>query len=94
MQVFKTELITQLRTRALDLLQESSEMFERAFKLRKNDRVDEAEEINGKARAKRFDSFLLMRQADHLERDSISTNHTPPPQARRQESQSGSLFNL
>ena len=96
MRVFKTELITQLRTKALDLLQESSELFERAFKLLKNDRVSEAEEIKGKARAKRFDSFMLMRQADHLERDSASPDNMPPPQAHhqygQQENHSGSLY--
>ena len=96
MRVFKSELIKQLRTKALDLLQESSELFERAFRLLKIDRVNEAEEIKGRARAKRFDSFMLMRQADHLERESASPDNSPPPQARplygQQERHSGSLF--
>lgn len=95
MRVFKTELIKQLRTRAIDLLEESSELFERAFRLLKNDRISEAEEIKRKARAKRFDSFMLMRQADHLEQKTALADNMPPPQAPHyghQENHSGSLY--
>jgi len=69
-------LITQLRQKALDMLQESSELFEQAFVLLQNDRGKEAEQMRESARAKRNDSFSLMQEAKTLEAQSVSPDNS------------------
>jgi hypothetical protein len=58
--------------RALDLLQESSEMLERALLLLQNGKVEEAEKLKVLARSKRTDSVLTMKEANNLEENSVA----------------------
>lgn len=70
-------LITQLRMKALDMLQESSEMFERAFVLLQSGRVEEGERMKELARSKRTDSVLMMKEANNLEENPVSQDSPP-----------------
>lgn len=63
-------LITQLRQKALDVLQESSAAFEAANVLLKEGKTDEAKQRRELARQKRFESSWLMAEADRLEKES------------------------
>jgi len=68
-------LIKQLRQKALDTLQESSELFERAFVLLQDGHLQEAEKLKESARSKRNDSVTLMREANKLEETSAEPDN-------------------
>jgi hypothetical protein len=63
-------LIMQLRKKALDMLQESTQMFAGAFRLMKSGKLEEAEKLKEQARLNRIDATWLMAQAYQLEQDS------------------------
>ena len=69
-------LIKQLRQKALDTLEESSELFERAFVLLQNGHLQEAEKMKELARSRRNDSVLVMREANRLE-DTTAESDNP-----------------
>jgi hypothetical protein len=62
-------LITELRQRALETLQESSEMFEKSLLLLKDGKLEQAKEMQELARQKRSDSTYLMVEANRLEEE-------------------------
>ena len=62
-------LITELRQKALETLQESSEMFEKSLLLLEDGKIDQAEEMRELARQKRSDSSYLMVEANRLEEE-------------------------
>ena len=62
-------LITELRQKALETLQESSEMFEKSLLLLKDGKLDQAKEMQELARQKRSDSTYLMVEANRLEEE-------------------------
>ena len=62
-------LITELRQKALETLQESSEMFEKSLLLLKDGKLDEAREMQERARQKRSDSTYLMVEANRLDEE-------------------------
>ncbi len=61
-------LIAELRKKAIETLQESSEMFEQAATLLKTGDLQGAEAMQERARAKRADSAWLMNEASRLEK--------------------------
>ena len=75
-------LITQLRQKALDTLQESSELFELAFGLLQKGDLQEAENTKELARSKRNDSLSLMREANSLEEKSVTPENSPVTTSR------------
>jgi hypothetical protein len=62
-------LITELRQKALETLQESSEMFEKSLLLLKDGKLEQAKEMQELARQKRSDSTYLMVEANRLEEE-------------------------
>jgi hypothetical protein len=62
-------LITGLRQKALETLQESSEMFEKSLLLLKDGKLEQAKEMQELARQKRSDSTYLMVEANRLEEE-------------------------
>jgi hypothetical protein len=62
-------LITELRQRALETLQESSEMFEKSLLLLKDGKLERAKEMQELARQKRSDSTYLMVEANRVEEE-------------------------
>ena len=62
-------LITELRQKALETIQESSEMFEKSLLLLKDGKLDQAKEMQELARQKRSDSTYLMVEANRLEEE-------------------------
>jgi len=70
-------LIVELRKRAIEMLQESSQMFEEAFRLIKAGNSREAETMRESARAKRLDASWLMAEAHNLEQDSVARDDPP-----------------
>ena len=62
-------LITELRQKALETLQKSSEMFEKSLLLLKDGKLDQAKEMQQLARQKRSDSTYLMVEANRLEEE-------------------------
>jgi hypothetical protein len=62
-------LITELRQKALETLQESSEMFEKSLLLLKDGKLEQAKEMQELARQKRSDSSYLMVEANRLEEE-------------------------
>src|SRR5439155_25039634 len=67
-------LIVELRTKALEKLQESNSIFDQAFALLHDAGISEAEQMQALARAKRAEAAWLMAEADRLENES-----TAPP---------------
>ena len=65
-------LIGELRKKAIEKLQESTQMFERASVLRKAGNVAEAQRLRESARTKRLESSRLMAEASRLERGSAT----------------------
>jgi hypothetical protein len=72
----KTALTRQLRSKALQTLEESSEMFERACEMFQKGKLKEAENMKELARSKRTDSVLLMREANSLEENSVPPDNS------------------
>jgi hypothetical protein len=70
-------LIKHLRTRALDKLHESSDLFDRAFSQLQEGSLEEAEKTKELARSKRNASILLMSEANNLEKNDASRNKKP-----------------
>jgi hypothetical protein len=62
-------LITELRQKALETLQESSEMFEKSLLLLKDGKLEQVKEMQELARQKRADSTYLMVEANRLEEE-------------------------
>jgi predicted SAM-dependent methyltransferase len=62
-------LITELRQKALETLQESSEMFEKSLLLLKDGKLEQAKEMQERARQKRSDSTYLMVEANRLDEE-------------------------
>ena len=65
-------LIGELRKKAIEKLQESTQTFERASALRKAGNGDEAQRLRQSARAMRLESSRLMAEASRLERGSAT----------------------
>lgn len=59
-----------LRRKAVEAVNESTEMLKQAFVLQKSGNLKQAQELQKAARAKRNNSVWLMRKANNLERDS------------------------
>ncbi|MCM3906352.1 MAG: hypothetical protein ND866_32090 [Pyrinomonadaceae bacterium] len=59
-----------LRRKAVEAVNESTEMLKQAFTLLKSGNLKKAKELQKAARAKRNNSVWLMRKANKLERDS------------------------
>ena len=59
-----------LRKKAVEAVNESTEMLKQAFALLNSGNLQRAEELQKAARAKRNNSVWLMREANKLERDS------------------------
>ena len=57
----------ELRKQALEELEESTELFKQALHLLEEGRNEELEQVRDVARAKRFHSAFLMRQAIRIE---------------------------
>jgi uncharacterized protein Yka (UPF0111/DUF47 family) len=57
-----------LRKRAVEAVNESTEMLKQAFDLLNSGNLKKAEELQNAARAKRNNSVWLMREANKLER--------------------------
>ena len=72
-------LIVELRTKALEKLQESNSIFDQAFILLHDASIGEAEQMQALARAKRADAAWLMAEADRLANESTS----PPANTAR-----------
>jgi hypothetical protein len=70
-------LIVELRKRAIEMLQESSRMFEKAFRQIKAGNSKEAETMRESARAKRLDASWLMAEAHKLEQESVAPDDPP-----------------
>lgn len=66
-----SSLIVELRNRAIETLQKSTQMFEEAFRLIRAGNVKEAEEMQESARLKRIDASWLMAEAHRLEKESV-----------------------
>ena len=69
-------LITQLRQKALDTLQESSELFELAIALLERGDLPGAENAKELARTKRNDSLSLVREAKSLEEKAVGRQNS------------------
>lgn len=65
-------LIIALRKKGIETLQESTQMFEQAFKLLKAGHLKEAEKLQESARLKRIDASWLMAEAHRLEENSAA----------------------
>jgi outer membrane protein TolC len=65
-----SSLVAELRQKAIETLRESTEMFERAFKLLKAGDIEQAEAAQEMARVKRTDSAWLMNEANRRENES------------------------
>ena len=65
-----SEISLLLRKKAVEDVHESTEMLKQAFALLKSGNLQQAEELQKAARAKRSNSVWLMRRANKLERDS------------------------
>jgi hypothetical protein len=70
-------LIVELRKKAIQLLQESSQMFEEAFRLNKAGNSKEAETMRESARATRLDASWIMAEAHKLEQESVAPDDPP-----------------
>lgn len=68
-------LIVELRKKAIEMLQESTQMFEEAFRLIEAGNFEEAETMRETARSKRLDASWLMSEAHRLEQDSVAQNN-------------------
>jgi hypothetical protein len=62
-------LITELRKKALETLEESSALFDAAAILRKDGKREEAKQLQELARQKRSESTWLMAEANRLHKD-------------------------
>ena len=70
-------LIVELRKKAIEMLQDSTRMFEEAFRLIESGNFKEAETMRESARSKRLDASWLMSEAHTLERDSVAPDNPP-----------------
>jgi hypothetical protein len=70
-------LIVELRKKAIEMLQESTQMFEEAFRLIEAGNFEEAKTMRETARSKRLDASWLMSEAHSLEQDSIAPDNPP-----------------
>jgi len=66
----KSQISLLLRKKAVETVNESTEMLKQAFTLLKSGNLQEAESLQNAARAKRNNSVWLMRKANKIERDS------------------------
>jgi hypothetical protein len=66
----KSQISLLLRKRAVETVNESTEMLKQAFVLLKSGNRLEAERLQKAARAKRNNSVWLMRKANKIEHDS------------------------
>jgi hypothetical protein len=67
-----SEISLLLRKKAVETVNESTEMLKQAFALIKSGNSERAEALQRVARAKRIDSLWLMRKANKVERDSLN----------------------
>ena len=69
-------LIVELRKKAIEMLQESTQMFEEAFRLIGTGNLKEAETMRESARSKRLDASWLMSEAHSLEQNSVAPDNS------------------